>query len=56
MNKGLMYLCITVGSIIGSYVPALWHAGYFSAAGIVGGLIGAFVGIWAAYKLSGYYS
>jgi uncharacterized membrane protein YeaQ/YmgE (transglycosylase-associated protein family) len=54
MSKGLMYLCITIGSIVGSYIPVLWHAGFFSLSGIAFGLIGAFVGIWVAFKLNNY--
>ncbi|MBX4201373.1 hypothetical protein KW803_00555 [Candidatus Saccharibacteria bacterium] len=48
MNKMLLYGCIFLGGIIGSYIPALWHAGVFSAAGLIGGVIGSIVGWWAA--------
>jgi hypothetical protein len=54
MNKGLMYLSITIGSTVGSYIPVLWHAGFFSVASILGGLVGAFAGVWAALKLNDY--
>ncbi len=54
MSKGFMWLLITIGSTVGSYIPVLWHAGFFSVASILGGLIGAFAGVWAAYKLGDY--
>jgi hypothetical protein len=54
MNKRLMYLSITIGSPVGSYIPVLWHAGFFSVASILGGLVGAFAGVWAALKLNDY--
>lgn len=41
-----------VGSIIGSYVPALWGDGTFSFWGIVTTAIGGFLGIYLAYKLT----
>jgi hypothetical protein len=52
MNKGLLYLCITVGGIIGSYIPVLFGASGLSLISILGGAIGSFAGIWAAIKLN----
>jgi len=55
MNKATMWLCITVGGIIGSYIPVLlWHAGGLSMASILGGGVGSLAGIWAAVKLDSY--
>lgn len=51
MNKGILYLAITVGGIVGSYIPIiLFHQGGLSMASIIGGGIGSLVGIWVAYK------
>lgn len=52
MNKGLLYLCITVGGIVGSYIPVLFGAGGLSMISIMGGVVGSFAGIWAAIKLN----
>lgn len=54
MNKGLVYLLIFIGGLIGSYLPVLlgFGDGLLSAWSIIGGLIGSFAGVWAAYWLS----
>jgi hypothetical protein len=54
MNKKLVYGSVILFSTIGSYIPALWHAGIFSISGILGGLIGALVGVWVAIKINNY--
>jgi hypothetical protein len=40
-----------VGSSIGSYAPALWGGDMLSFSGILLGMVGGFVGIWAGYRL-----
>jgi hypothetical protein len=52
--KFLIYTSVFIFSTIGAYIPALWHAGFFSIASILGGIIGTVVGIWAAIKLNTY--
>lgn len=47
-----MYLFVTIGGIIGAYVPVLFGADGLSAWSIIGSTIGGFVGIYAAYKIS----
>ena len=49
-----MYFSIIACSTIGSYVPVLWHAGFFSMASILGGLLGAFAGVWVGLRLNDY--
>jgi uncharacterized membrane protein YeaQ/YmgE (transglycosylase-associated protein family) len=49
--KKLIYLGITVGGLIGGYIPVLFGQDGFSVASLVGGTIGSFVGLWAGYKL-----
>jgi hypothetical protein len=52
MNKGMLYLWITIGGIVGSYLPViLFHVSGLSAISIVGGVIGGLAGIWVAIKL-----
>jgi hypothetical protein len=54
MSKGLLYGSVLIFSTIGSYIPVLWHAGFFSLSSILGGIIGTIVGIWAAIKANNY--
>ncbi len=54
MSKSLLYICAAIGSIVGSYVPVLWHAGFLSMTSALGGFIGTVVGIWAAFKINNY--
>lgn len=55
MSKGSVYFLIFIGSTIGSYIPVLFHQSFFSAASIIGGLIGSFAGIWAAITINNYF-
>jgi hypothetical protein len=50
-QKKLIMVGMTIGSIIGGYIPELWDAGIFSMSGVVFSAIGGFVGIWIGYKL-----
>jgi hypothetical protein len=52
--KWLIYASVFIFSTIGGYIPALWHAGFFSISGIIGGLVGTAVGIWVALKVNNY--
>ena len=51
-SRFLILVTLTVGSVVGSYVPTLWGAGAFSMWSILLGGIGGLVGIWVGYKLS----
>ena len=53
--KFLLYSSVLIFSTIGGYLPTLWHAGFFSLWGIVGGIVGTIVGIWVALKLNNYF-
>jgi len=54
MSKALLYGSVLIFSTIGSYIPVLWHAGFFSLSSIIGGIIGTVFGIWAAIKANNY--
>jgi hypothetical protein len=54
--KALIYASVLIFSTIGGYIPSLWHAGFLSFWGIVGGIIGTAVGIWIAIKINDYVS
>ncbi len=52
MNRSKMiYLCLSIFSMIGAYVPAIWGSGMFSFSSVIFSAIGGFFGIWIGYKL-----
>jgi hypothetical protein len=54
MDKIVLYGSITIFSALGSWIPSLWDAGFFSFWGIIGGVVGCLVGIWAYSLLQSY--
>lgn len=50
--KSLIMICMGVGSTAGSWLPALWGAGWLSFASVLLGAVGGVVGIWIGYRLS----
>ena len=51
MNKKAIYFGMFVGSMVGGWVPAIWHAGMFSLWSIVLSMVGGLAGIWVAWRL-----
>ncbi|MFA6553174.1 MAG: hypothetical protein WCT27_02000 [Patescibacteria group bacterium] len=51
-GKFVIYLFLFIGSAIGGWIPTLWDQSVFSVASILGGMIGAFMGIWIGYKIN----
>jgi hypothetical protein len=43
---------MTIGLILGSFIPMLWGAGVFSISSTIFSTIGGFLGIYFGYKLS----
>jgi hypothetical protein len=54
MGRGLIGLCVLVGSVVGAYVPVLWGASSFSVASLVFSAAGGAAGVWAGVRLSEY--
>lgn len=53
MDKKTVYLLISAGGLIGSYLPVLlFKANGFGLASILGGIIGSIIGVFVAYKMS----
>jgi hypothetical protein len=48
MGRGVIGMCVLIGSIVGGYVPVLWGASSLGAESLlfggVGGIVGVFVG------------
>lgn len=51
-SKSLMWIFMAIGSTIGGYVPTLWGAGVFSFASVIFGAVGAFLGVYLAFKIN----
>jgi len=49
--KFLVFLGMTIGSIIGGYIPTLWGAGLISYSSVLFSGIGAIIGVWIGFKL-----
>ncbi|MDD5032859.1 MAG: hypothetical protein PHC85_01965 [Candidatus Pacebacteria bacterium] len=50
-SRSSIWIGLFLGSIVGSYIPALWGAGIFSFSSIIFSGIGAILGIWVGFKL-----
>jgi len=50
--KALIIVSMIFGSILGSYIPALWGGSVLSISSIIFGAVGAIAGIWIGYKLA----
>jgi hypothetical protein len=48
----MLWIWVTIGSSIGSFIPTLWGASFLSFSSVLLGGIGAFAGIWFNYKLT----
>ena len=42
---------MTIGGVVGGYIPMLWGDSGFSLASVFFSGVGGFVGIWLGYKL-----
>lgn len=54
MRKLTFWSLLSLGSLIGAYLPGLWHQSAFSASGIIGSLVGSGAGIYAYVLLKNY--
>lgn len=50
--KPLIWIGLTIGSTVGSFIPDLWGASMFSFSSIILGMFGGIIGMWAGYKLA----
>jgi len=51
-SKVITYFFLFIGSIIGSYIPKLWGAGFLSVSSLIFSSIGAIVGIIIGLKIT----
>jgi uncharacterized membrane protein YeaQ/YmgE (transglycosylase-associated protein family) len=52
-SKSIIWIFMTIGSMIGSYIPSLWgDDSFLSFSGIFFSSVGAIVGIWFGFNIS----
>jgi hypothetical protein len=52
MRKTIIMAGMVIGSYAGSFIPLLWGGSLFSMSSILLGGVGAFAGIFIAFKLT----
>jgi hypothetical protein len=50
--RASVWIGIFIGSTIGGFIPALWGGDMISYSGVLLSGVGAFVGLWVAYRVS----
>ena len=50
-TKSLVFIFMTIGSVIGGYLPLLWGGDTFSMSSIFLSSVFAIVGIWVGFKI-----
>ena len=51
-SKQSIWIGVTIGGLVGGFIPLLWGASELSFSSIIFSTIGAIIGIWVAYKIS----
>lgn len=50
-RKTLVWIGLSIGSLVGGYVPLLWGADVFSFSPLLFSAAGGILGIWLGFKL-----
>lgn len=50
-TKTLVWICVTIGSLVGGYIPTLFGQSIFSLSSFIWSGIGSIVGIWVGIKI-----
>ncbi len=53
-SKSLIWIGMSVGSAIGSYIPTLWGDSFLSFSSIILTAVGGFAGIYVGFKIANY--
>jgi hypothetical protein len=51
MSKAVMYIIITITTVIGGWLPTLWGASMLDISSIFGSVVGGFAGIIIYWKM-----
>jgi hypothetical protein len=52
MDRGIVWLCVGVGMVVGGLVPLVWGGSALGLGSLVFGLLGGVAGLWLAAKLT----
>jgi hypothetical protein len=52
VDKRVLWMCLFVGSTVGSMLPEAWGASALGLASLVFGAAGAAAGVWVAARIS----
>ena len=52
MDKRVIWLCVGLGSIVGSVVPEAWGGSSLGGMSLLFGVIGGFAGLWLGVRLT----
>jgi hypothetical protein len=52
MDRRVLWMSVGLGSTVGGFVPMLFGQSSFSAASLLGSVVGCFAGIWLAARVS----
>ncbi len=55
-RKTLVWIGLSIGSLVGAYVPFLWGADVLSFSPLLSSAAGGFLGIWLGFKLGDWLS
>lgn len=50
-RKTVIWGAMTIGSIVGGYIPSIWGADVFSLQGVFLTAVGGVLGIWIGYRM-----
>ncbi len=51
-SKTIVLIGMTIGSLVGGYIPMLWGAGVLSMASLIGNTLGGIVGIYLGWQVA----
>jgi hypothetical protein len=51
-SKTLVFIGMSLGGVLGGYIPMLWGADFLSYSAVLFSGLGSIFGIWVGYKLS----
>jgi hypothetical protein len=51
-SRGTIWMCATMGTLVGGFVPALWGGSQLGVASLLFAALGGFAGVWAGVRLT----